>query len=151
MTVIAWDGKTLASDSLVCLGNAVYSSQKIFSNDEYLVGISGEAAVGLELVEWIFEKGMNKADFPSKQKEEMLCNVLLIKKDRSTYFIENSHVPYPIFSKHIALGAGADMALGVMHSGKNAIDAVEIAVKLNAHCAGEAKSIDFDEWVKNAR
>lgn len=69
MTIICWDGKTLAADRRACNGTMFRTTTKIYRANGCLVGFSGDLAFGLQMVEWI-ANGEAKVDFPSQQRDK---------------------------------------------------------------------------------
>src|SRR5690606_19961363 len=64
MTVIAWDGKTLAADRQADRGGVKQPTQKIFRAGRALAGISGDLTLCRELLAW-YSAGAVPANFPA--------------------------------------------------------------------------------------
>ena len=65
----------------------------------------------------------------------------LIAKGRKVLCLESEvMVPFPA-SDPFAIGSGQDFAMGAMYSGKTAVEAVRIAIKLDANSGGPVRSI----------
>ncbi len=64
MTVVAWDGKTLAADTSCVSGIVKYHSRKIWNLPEGLLGCAGSATRANEFAEW-FKEGRNPQMFGS--------------------------------------------------------------------------------------
>ena len=67
MTVLAWDGHTLAADKRAVMGTMILTTTKIFRVGDALVGYAGDACFGEEMVAW-FKRGAKPEDFPSSRK-----------------------------------------------------------------------------------
>ena len=68
MTVIAWDGKTLAADRRACLGNTHRTIHKLHRMTDCLCASAGESDAAQELIAW-FEAGRDPAAFPPSQRD----------------------------------------------------------------------------------
>jgi len=150
MTVIAWDGETLAADrQAVSDGCASLVEPKIGyvvrkSGEAFLYGYVGDIADGEELLEW-FQKGAKKKKFPEHLREAS-CNTLLAIITDEGLVAEYFRSPYPV--RHpvggYAWGSGAAYALGVMEYGAVAQEAVEIASRFDVNSGGGVVSISFE-------
>lgn len=153
MTVIAWDGKTLAADGLMTYGDSIGSTrqQKIFRADDFLLSewnllghrvlvfaITGIIGCEQHLISALNDSLHQDVEFPSHlnftaflvldNAETWLCSKNGDKTGVSLYRVEMDQ---------FALGCGSDAALGAMLGGRNAIDAVAIAMDVNVYCGGE--------------
>lgn len=134
MSVIAWDGKTLAADKRASYGTTILTTTKIFRVGGCLVGYTGDAVFGEQMLAWI-RAGANVEDFPAAQRDkDDWCGVLVITPEGKVSRYER--VPYPLTyeDKFFAAGSGGDFALAAMHLGKTAREAVELACKLDSGC-----------------
>jgi len=142
MTVLAWDGKTLAADKMAVSGGGVAAPVcKILesmpdSEDRLLMGISGGHDVAMELVHW-FCDGADPKEFPDSARED-LATLITIRRDRDGEVIIETYCagPYPMRnrSERWAWGSGRDFALAAMHLGKTAAEAVEVACLFQSDC-----------------
>ena len=132
MTVIAYDGKTLAADKRMCYGNIINTVTKIFRMPSgELVGFAGDITFCLALVEWV-KAGRVIADFPQHGRDKDDWQPLLvIELDGTPSFYERT--PYPIRNEQrcVAYGSGKEYARAAMHLGKTAREAVEVAIALD--------------------
>lgn len=134
MTVIAWDGSTLAADTLAVTGNLIGHTRKIHRVRGMLVGASGNSATACELVEWA-RKGFKLKDYPAAQKSDYWARMMVIMPDKSICIYENaSHVPIHFVDKYYAIGCGSDIAMAIMANGGNAYDACAAACKVLVDC-----------------
>jgi 20S proteasome alpha/beta subunit len=134
MTVICWDGKTLAADRMCQHGHTASPVVKIFRVRDELVGVSGCFPDGMELLDW-FRAGAVPKDFPSASRSrEGGAALLVIGADGRARKYEIG--PYPFFfdSTQVAAGCGDESALVAMACGKNAREAVEMAIRFNSGC-----------------
>ena len=133
MTVIAWDGKTLAADKRFTSQGLVYTVTKIHRLGELLLGASGDAASAAEAIDWI-RRGRRHGDFPERLRSKD-CYVDLIVIDNGKILeYENSPFPTEIEDTIMAIGSGRDFALSAMYLGKTAKEAVEIACLFDSGC-----------------
>ena len=133
MTVIAWDGKMLASDKQVTINGLVRTATKIRRIDHLLVGVSGNVCAAAEAFAWV-ERGRNPNDYPKLQEsEDDHANVLVIEYGRVLMYSRSPH-PWEYEDVFFAIGSGRELALAAMHCGKNAKEAVEVASLFEASC-----------------
>lgn len=134
MSVIAWDGKTLAADRQASCGGRITTTVKIFSHDDKLIGLIGPHESAHRLYNWILN-GMNPISFPANlETDGGIPTVYVIHKSGHTVKFEDCPYPIVIKDKLWADGGGGDLALGAMAMGATAAEAVEIASKYNVHC-----------------
>lgn len=146
MTTIAYRDGILAVDRQMCHGHCVRPTNlklhKVHSSYsiDYAVAFTGTIIMGLAFVEWV-KDGSVRGKYPIadvNQKQDFHC--LLVQRcvnDRDhpvvKYFgndliglLEEETVPY------LAEGRGDEFALGAMHHGATAVEAVQAA---NHGCA----------------
>lgn len=137
MTVIAWDGDTLASDKRCCDGSTISTTTKIRRIGNKLVGIAGNLVTGLELISWF--KG--DSDFPEMEGDRF-ANLLVIDK-KKVYLYENSPIAIEFEDPFFAIGSGRDYAMAAMHLGTDAREAVRIASIFDADCGNGIDVLPF--------
>jgi ATP-dependent protease HslVU (ClpYQ) peptidase subunit len=142
MTIVCWDGETLASDSRICSGTTIVDDRhkKIFK-------ISGEyegdslLAIGLSGVvsQWGYVIQQLKSGEPFDQDHEV--SAIVIGKLYS-YNVEAGQRFLGQYSKKIQLvvGSGQDFALSAMRLGLNAEQAVKHTIKHDASCGGRLQT-----------
>lgn len=134
MSVIAWDGKTLAADKRASLGTGIFTTTKIFSVNGDLVGYTGDADGGQEMVEW-YRDGAHPSHFPSSQRDkEGWSGLLVIKPGGEILKYERTPYPIPYGKQNFAVGCGRDFAMMAMHLGKTATEAVELTCLFDSGC-----------------
>jgi len=147
MTVIAWDGKTLAADKRFSLGNAVFITSKIYkivNSQVFLCGFSHDASSGEAMLDW-FAKGCDIEQFPLSQRDkETWSPFLAISQDGSILRYERTPYPIKLLPQKIAIGSGGDFAMAAMHCGKTAQEAVEIACLYDATCGDGVDYLTHD-------
>lgn len=138
MTVIAWDGTTLAADKLMCNGNTKQTVTKIFKTPikgrHYLLAVTGCLSIGMEMVDWYFN-GADHAEYPSASRAESGgASLIVVKPDSTVWKYESSPSPFKIEGAFCAFGSGDTAALCAMECGADARRAVEAACKYDASC-----------------
>jgi hypothetical protein len=134
MTIIAYDGKTLAADKQCLHGNTRSSVTKIFRVGSELVGVSGCLPDGMELLEW-FRAGATPSAFPSASRSrDGGAALLVIGADGRARKYEVGPTPFYFDERQVAAGCGDEAALVAMACGKNAREAVEMAIRFNYGC-----------------
>jgi len=135
MTVIAWDGTTLAADKQMSCGNTTSIVTKICYVPEHraIVGACGSIAQLQEFLAW-FKNGQKIDNYPKNMnnKDEFASGIAI--KDDCAYLYQESPYPTYIESPFFAIGSGRDFAIAAMHCGKTAKEAVEIASLYDAYC-----------------
>lgn len=150
MTVIAWDGKTLASDSLCSdeHGMVAGMTKKVFRlSSGAILGTAGDEDCRELTI--LLQNVKEEADLPAKKELEATRTVfdgILILPNKKAYQIQVVCV-VPEFnvwqaevrqinSKYYAVGHGMDFALTAMDLGKDAPTAVKAAIKRSLFCGG---------------
>ncbi len=140
MTVICWDGKFLAVDSMVTYGTSISYAEKLWmytgdKDSTFVTGYGSWAGVS-GLMSW-YGSGMVLADFP--YVDEYVKEAGMIVLNSNGDLLEYSGSPYPMECPKapIVWGCGGDIALGAMAMGANAIEAVKAACIHNCACGGD--------------
>ncbi len=133
MTTIAWDGLTLAADSLVTAGKDRWGShRKLIKHKGRLIAFTGSIAGGLVLIEWFCE-GAEPQEFPRLKSDEHAQ--LIVVADGKAWHYESRHIP-SMCGVPSAWGTGREYALGAMAAGADARQAVRIAARFDALTGG---------------
>lgn len=129
MTTIAFDGVTIAADSLQTFGcqRAPGTFAKLRWHNGVLFAVTGASGAFTALVQWYFAGAA-----PEKAPKVDGATWTLIVINGGDASVYTSTVPYaePL-SAPFAYGSGADFALGAMAVGATAAEAVAAAVKLD--------------------
>jgi ATP-dependent protease HslVU (ClpYQ) peptidase subunit len=141
MTVIAFDGKTVAADKQATIHATAHTVTKIFRITEgrdlgCVVAFTGSGVHAMELLEW-FKSGRQESTFPksrSDDKEKAAGSVMFTPSGQIFLFSSDSPFPECIEEKVFARGSGGDYALAALHLGKTAEEAVALACKLDVYC-----------------
>jgi hypothetical protein len=146
MTVLAWDGKTLAADKLMCSGETAMLTTKIERWEKWLLGTAGNASVGREMLDW-FKDGAEPKAFPTSNRKLDEGSTLLVvdvETRQASFYISTPH-PIQLASQHCALGTGDAAALVAMACGKTAREAVLLASQFVVSCGGGIDAIDLED------
>lgn len=143
MTIIACDGRYVAADGMKLWGNEIRSlnHKKLTVCEGYVLGYAGSAPMQNAVTSW-YCNGADVEKLPKTFDPDTDWTLLRISRDLILK-MSNKH-PYPEeFEAPIAIGAGMDIATGMMWAGKSAVEAVEM---VNARCntsGGEIQIIDL--------
>lgn len=128
MTTIAWDGTTLAGDRQTSWGNTPTPTTKVFRvvRDGYPVifGCAGLTYDCDSYKRWAFGEITERPAFTE-------LAVMLIDHRRRLWFTTEKMIWSRINAPVWACGSGSDYALGAMHAGADAVQAIRIATKLD--------------------
>lgn len=141
MTIVCWDGETLASDSRLTQGTAIMSDthRKIFPlSGTYLkdklkyIGMAGCAADWDGVRQELIENG----NIDGKYEAEAI-----IIGERYNYTLEIGCSYLITYEKHVklAVGSGCYFALSGMSLGLNAKEAVRHTISHCSGCGGEVQ------------
>lgn len=133
MTVIAWDGTTLAADKQLSAGGMRMKATKIkrLANGD-VAAICGDAFSGYALFDW-YERGADLGAMPDFQKTDDFANIIVANKDGCKYLMKQP-AWLTVEDSFSAWGSGADFAMGAMAMGADAIRAIEIAGMFSTGC-----------------
>jgi ATP-dependent protease HslVU (ClpYQ) peptidase subunit len=132
MTVIAYDGKTLAADKLATNGGMCLTTTKIRRVPLGMIGASGDVHVTRALAVWA-EQGFKVKDFPSEAKDNTSQLILIGHDGKKLLYCGSAH-PAELEDTFLAIGSGRDYAMAAMHLGHDAKTAVQVACDLDAYC-----------------
>lgn len=145
MTVIVFDGRTLAADKLACYGNTCNAVTKIARHGNLLMGGAGEFAFVQAMFEWV-RSGRAVESFPKSQSDKDDWQPLLvIEADGSPSLYERTPYPVRYEQKVAAIGSGKEFARAALWCGKSAREAVECA---NALCSDCGLGVDTLDWIE---
>lgn len=142
MTVIAWDGKTLAADKRTSFGSRHLTTRKVQRVNGHLVAGAGDTAAILDMVEW-FRAGANPHTLPANQRTDNFVSLLVITPEGEIREYSNGPYPVVIENSQWAIGSGADFARTAMHLGKPAREAVEIACMFDSNCGNGIETLEL--------
>lgn len=136
MTTIAFDGETMACDTCVTGNFKYYTDTKIYENDHFVMGVSGDAGVGRLLV-------VDAEILTPKYYDFDFSSLVFVKEDNRIFrveFFKSWDTPLssviPIAGNSAAVGPGAPYALTAMFMSATATAAVEIAKRFDPNTDG---------------
>ena len=140
MTTVAWDGKTLASDTQASSGDVVCSTseQKIYTPPE--LGCSGDCGAEMELQDLL----AHNLTYATEFLPTFSFTALAVVGAGRTYIIAKekgeTRASISLQVEPYAIGSGGLIARTAMHCGKNAREAVQVAIDLDCYSGGSVDS-----------
>lgn len=133
MTVIAWDGKTLAADRMSTCADMPRITRKLrrLGNGE-VAAITGDEDMGCRLIRW-YEDGADPAKWPESQRGDNWSRLIVLSADGLKFYEREPH-PMRCLDPFMAFGSGRDFAMGAMAMGASAEEAVNVACRFNIFC-----------------
>ncbi len=141
MTIVAWDGKSIAADrQSTCAGLKEAVIKIKVTDNGTLMAATGSYGGGLILMDW-YDKGAKPEDYPDFQKDDdKWCRLIVIdREDQIPKIYEQHPVPLYFEDRFSAWGSGRDYAIGAMAAGATAEEAVEITSR---HCVDCGLGVD---------
>lgn len=133
MTVVVYDGASLAVDRGVTDGYTMWAQNKAWKFNDCVVTGTGHMATVIAMRDWYME-GANPDKFPASlalgdtySELIVVSKAGLIRFERSPIAIEHGHYK-------CAFGTGKDFAYGALAMGATAEQAVTIANHYSIHC-----------------
>lgn len=150
MTVIAWDGKTLAADRQSTFGYVQASTTKLrwIDADTMFAACGPHSGQCRELFRWFTEQKMCPEDYPTGNKSDALVIRRTGRDDkhpRCMYYEAGCSTPVQIESPFFAIGSGAEYAMATMLLEHDAIKAVNVASVLSKSCGQGWNSASFNQ------
>jgi len=152
MSIVVWDGTTLAADCAMWLSNVKYKVQKIRKINtrgifpHALVGAVGTpsfVSAGLRFIESGFLKEA-RPDY--KEYDDIKANdvyFILITPEKKVFFFDAMFNATEVFEQRAALGAAAETAIGALDAGATAREAVEICIRRTDYAGLGVEEISF--------
>ena len=135
MSVIVWDGSILAVDTFANDGRTSFPVEKLWKIGDAIIAACGMVSDIAVMHDW-YMSGQEKAKFP---KVTEFSEFVVATPARG--LVRYKMHPFPMLHGRdkVAFGTGRQFALGAMHAGAGAVEAVEAAIKYDPSCGGEAK------------
>jgi hypothetical protein len=143
MSVIVWDGKTLAADRMSVSANLKRTTTKIWRHKDMLIGGAGTAVAIQAMVEWITHHKCDREKFPKLENEDV--TIWVINRNGTQAKFEDSPFPLTYHDEKWADGSGRDFAYGALEMGADAVRAVEVASKYDAFCGHGVDAVSFED------
>lgn len=138
MTIVAYRDGVLASDSRVTVestdaGTRCFNSvQKLFRKDSSIIATVGESSPGIVFVRW-YGSARRRPKVLLDPELDWTCLVL---DKEGLWEWDSSMEPELVAEPFYAIGAGTKAALGAMHMGASAEEAVRITCLIDPFCGG---------------
>jgi ATP-dependent protease HslVU (ClpYQ) peptidase subunit len=138
MTTIAFDGKTMACDTRVVCGSNCYNTDtKIYENEFVVIGVAGDAGVGILLVK---DDGILRPQ-PYDFDFEALVFVKDTEKVYKVAFYKSWDCALssviPVADVYAAVGSGSPYAPAAMYLGHTATRAITVASQFDTNTGGK--------------
>jgi ATP-dependent protease HslVU (ClpYQ) peptidase subunit len=140
MTVIAWDGKTLAADKRAVNAGMARTVTKIRRLPNALLAWSGDHDVGAQLRDW-FIYGAIKDEFPEAALKGD-ATLMVVARGKVRFYVAGPS-PMEVEDNHVAIGSGRDYAQAAMALGKGAREAVELACQFDIDCGNGVDTLEL--------
>lgn len=131
MTTIAWDGVSLAADKQM---GGRYTAGKIFplGGGCYLAG-AGIYDQIVEVATWVVQ-GADEDKKPKFEHAEDASDILIVDAEGKAYWLTWPFLRrVELTEKFVAVGSGAEYAIGAMAMGASARRAVQIATRFDPY------------------
>lgn len=140
MTTIAFDGHILAVDRASTSGSVIFPcvlSKVAVYNDEFLIAGFGCAAAWRMLVKWWVAEGAGNSGWypPPPHWDQGHYGLVVLSRKGEFYSVDKDGCRLDEPTPH-SEGSGCYVAIGALHAGANAVEAVRIACKLDVNTRG---------------
>ena len=143
MSVVVWDGRTLAADrQMVCAGLRSTVSKIRRLDDGTLLGVTGHHDAGLLMFRW-YEDDAKREEWPDVQSGKRWCRLIVVLPSGSVGFYEQQPEFQVVLDPFAAWGAGRDFAIGALAMGADARKAVEITNQFSVDCGLGVEAFDL--------
>lgn len=140
MTTIAYRAGIIASDTGIVMGGVIIRGglHKICATPSgVLAGASGDAVYCQQFIDWVMA-GMDDTKIPTGvEEEEFIDRGMVISRDDVITVYE----PRGWYKLHgvefLAIGSGKPVAMGAMHRGASATEAVRVAMQYDINTTGD--------------
>jgi len=155
MSTIAYRDGIIAADTLASTNyKTMEGVRKVGRTNKFLFGLAGRYANIHRVYHWIkeIENECSPHDF-YKHSEKLDasgldCTVILVEENGIIWTMQDDGNVCQVFSDYEATGSGQEFALGAMHAGASAEDAIKAASKFDAHTGGVViNTVSFSDIV----
>lgn len=146
MTTIAARAGQIAADTLTNTGGLRDYMTKLIVDTDAIVGIAGSICESRILAEWYLDGGNRnvRPNWALYGEEKPECHILVLMRNKSIWTVDRTLVIEPVIGDFWAIGSGAAAALGAMHMGASAFEAVEVACKVDISTGGQVEMRRFE-------
>ena len=143
MTVVVWDGSTLATDCAATDGRVKWQSTKAWRFEDKILSGVGPLQSILAMRDWYMD-GADPGRFPVIQTS-FPCHFIVISRGQGLSRYESGPIPIIHGRNQCAFGEGRDFAYGAMAMGASAGEAVDIANQFSVHCGHGKQVYDLED------
>lgn len=153
MTTIAWDGQLLAADSMGDQNGLVMPVTKLHrgvltDGAPFILGCAGETSWARLLHQWIKTLSLETLEatrYPyqvndGSERNDPQC-ILVLGKFGVFYKVQSMLIK--LEREFHSIGSGRDFAIAAMALGKDAHEAVQLAIKLDCYSGGKIKTMEL--------
>lgn len=137
MTTIALNREMICSDSLCVDSGARSVVQKIFAYDDHVIGFAGDVSQGLMFLAWHEAGGQGEYPFDGN------FEAVVLYEDGTIYSYDSGLMPIKMEHEYYAIGSGKHAAMAAMLLGCDPLDAVKVAMQVDAGSDGDIQRIDL--------
>lgn len=133
MSVVAYDGKSLAADRQATCNDMRATTSKIIRvpcGD--VLAWTGQQDAGLMMVDW-YQHGKQREHYPPVQNTDYWARLIVATQGRVEFY-ERHPLPIRVYDPFMAWGSGQDFAMGALAMGATAKEAVEVASRFSVNC-----------------
>lgn len=134
MTTIAYRDGVLAADTLTTRGyTAIDGAMKVASGPHGLGGACGNYGFVTAWLEWVSGERAERP-VPVQTADDTDVGLLITPEGAIMVYEGSGH--YQIRAPYYAIGSGRDQALGAMHAGASAANAIRAAIEHDTYTGG---------------
>lgn len=120
---MATDSRATAEDG------RIHHCDKLYRFGPLIVGVSGSQAGCMSFVRYFRSRAQDQDDYDFEG-----ASALVLCPKRGILIFDDCGEPDPVHEPFYAIGAGGPVALGAMHMGASAVEAVEAACRWSVTC-----------------
>jgi hypothetical protein len=142
MTIIAYDGRTLATDKRATQVGYPLTVTKQRRIPDGMAAASGDSEITSGLLTWA-EKGRKVEDFPASAKGSNNAQLFVVTHDGEKLLYCGQPDPIRLEDRFLAFGSGRDYALAAMHLGHDAKTGAQVACDLDVYCGNGIDTMEL--------
>lgn len=147
MTIIAYDGKTVATDRQATDNGLRQYAKKLFKMDDgTVIAISGDMSLSIALKDW-YVAGKPEDKCPCSREKDKFGYIIVFKPDGTVEEYENCDTPIEVIDPFMAWGSGRNYAIAAMGLGKTAEEAVLEASRYDVFCGMGVDVVDLSHTI----
>lgn len=141
MTIVVFDGKTLAADRAAVINGVKYEVSKLEwdNQDHEAVTGTGDPALIMLLRDWYYD-GAKPDDYPL----HLGTAALIVVKKHAGLTLYRSRYPEDYGFSKVAFGSGLQYAVGALAMGATAEQAALVACQYDPSCGHGVDVVDLD-------